>query len=85
VLGQQATIDDLGDGGALTFGQLPLLALARVLLSTLLLIGAVLPAGVLTHTPLSPARYEGLRQPFALAAIAILLPVAVVALATALS
>jgi hypothetical protein len=85
VLGQQATIGDLGNGGDLTFGELPLLALALVLLSSLLLVGAVLPPAVVARTPLSLARYEGFRQPLTLAAIAILLPVAIVALATALS
>jgi hypothetical protein len=85
VLGQQVTIGDLGNGGDLTFGQLPLLALALVLLSSLLLIAAVLPTGVVARTSVSPAQYEGFRQPLALAAIAILLPVAVVALAIALT
>jgi hypothetical protein len=85
VLGQQATISDLGNGGDLTFGQLPLLAFALVLLSTLLLIGTVLPPGVVARTPVSPTRYESFRQPLVLAAIAILLPVAVVTLVVALS
>jgi hypothetical protein len=85
VLGQQATIGELGDGGDLTYGQLPLLAFALVLLSTLLLIGTVLPPGVVARTPVSPARYESYRQPLTLAAIGILLPVAVVALVVALS
>jgi hypothetical protein len=56
-----------------------------VLLSTLLLIGTVLPPGVVARTPVSPARYESFRQPLTLAAIGILLPVAVVALVVALS
>jgi hypothetical protein len=85
VLGQQATIGGVGDGGDLTFGPLPLLALAFVLFSSLLLVGAVLPPGVIAHTPLSAARFARFRQPLALAAIAILLPVALVALAAALS
>lgn len=85
VLGQQKTIGDLGDGGALTFGQLPLIALALVLLSSLLLVGAVLPPSVVARTPVPPARYEALREPLALAAIGILVPVAVVALAVALT
>jgi hypothetical protein len=84
-LGQQATIGDPGSGGELTFGQLPLLALALVLLSSLLLVGAVLPPGVVARTPVSPASFARVRQPLALAAIAILLPVAFVALAAALS
>lgn len=85
VLGQQVTIGDVGDGGALTFGQLPLIALALVLLSSLLLVGAVAPPGVVARAPVSPARYERLRQPLALAALGILLPVAAVALAIGLS
>jgi hypothetical protein len=85
VLGQQVTIGEVGNGGALTFGQLPLIALALVLLSSLLLVGAVLPPGVVARTSVSRARYDSLRQAFALAAIGILLPVAVIALATALS
>jgi hypothetical protein len=85
VLGQQVTIGGVDNGGALTFGQLPLIALALVLLSSLLLVGAVLPPGVVARTPVSPAQYEGVRQPLALAAIGILLPVAVVALTIALS
>lgn len=84
VLGNQATID-LGDGGGLTFGRLPLVALALVLLSSLLLVGALLPPGVIAHTPVSPAGFARIRQPLALAAIAILLPVAFVSLAAALS
>jgi hypothetical protein len=83
VLGQQKTI--VGDGGELTFGQLPLLALALVLLSSLLMVGAVMPPGVVARTPLPPERYEALREPLALAAIGILLPVVVVALAVALA
>jgi hypothetical protein len=82
-LGQQKTI--VGDGGELTFGQLPLLALGLVLLSSLLVVGAVLPPGVVARTPVPPARYEALREPLALAAIGILVPVAVIALAVALA
>jgi hypothetical protein len=84
VLGDQATIKP-GDGGGLTFGQFPVLALSLVLLSSLLLVGALLPPGVIAHTPVSPARFAGIRQRLALAAIAILLPVALVSLAAALS
>lgn len=82
VLGQEAT---LTDGGALTFGQLPLVALALVLLSSLLLVGAVAPPGVIARSRLSPTSYARVRQPLALAAIGILVPVALVALAVALS
>jgi hypothetical protein len=84
VLGQQETLGELGNGGSLTFGHLPLLALALVFFSSLLVVGAVLPPGVVARTPVSPVRYEHLREPLALAAIGILLPVAIVALATAL-
>jgi hypothetical protein len=85
VLGQQLAIPDLGDGGALTFGQLPLVALALVLLSSLLLVGAVLPPAVVARTPISVNTFARLRQPLALAAIVILLPVAFVTLLAALS
>jgi hypothetical protein len=84
VLGARATIDP-GDGGRLSFGQLPLLALSLVLLSSVLLVGALLPPGALAHMPVSPARFAHIRQRLALAAIAILLAVAFVWLATALS
>lgn len=85
ILGQQTVIGDVGSGGELTFGQLPLLALALVFFSSLLLVGAVLPPGVVARTPVSPASFARARQPLALAAMAILLPVAVVTLAAALS
>jgi hypothetical protein len=85
VLGEQVTISDLPDGGGLTFGSLPLLALTLVLFSSLLLVGAVLPPGVIARARLSPADFARFRQPLALAAIGILVPVAVVALLVALS
>jgi hypothetical protein len=85
VLGQQRTLTDLGDGGGLTFGQLPLLALGLVLVSSLLLVGAVLPPGVVARTSMSPTNYARAREPLALAALGILVPVAVVALVVALS
>jgi hypothetical protein len=85
VLGEQATISDLADGGSLTFGNLPLLALTLVLFSSLLLVGAVLPPGVIARARLSPGDFARFRQPLALAAIGILVPVAVVALLVALS
>jgi hypothetical protein len=85
VLADQGTIDLSEGGGGLTFGPLPLLALSLVILSSLLLVGALLPPGVIAHTPVSPARFARIRQPLALAAIAILLPVAAVSLAAALS
>jgi hypothetical protein len=83
VLGQQATLTD--DGGGLTFGQLPLVALALVLLSSLLLVAAVAPPGVIARARVSTLSYARIRQPLALAAIGILVPVAIVALAVALS
>jgi hypothetical protein len=79
ILGQQATLSDTGDGGGLTFDHLPLLALALVLLSSILLLGSVVPPGVVARTGLSPAEYARARQALALAAIGILITVAVVA------
>jgi hypothetical protein len=52
------------------------LPLGLVLLSSLLLAVAVLPPSVLARTPLSPASFASYRQPLALAAIGILVPVA---------
>lgn len=83
VLGQQATSGGLGNG-ELTSGELPLLALGLVLLSSLLLVGALVPPGVVALTPVSPASFARARQPLALTAIAIFLPVAFVALGAAL-
>jgi hypothetical protein len=85
VLGEQQAISDVGEGGGLTFGQLPLVALALVLVSSGLLVGAVLPPGVVARTPVSPSSYARAREPLALAALGILVPVAVVALVVALS
>jgi hypothetical protein len=85
VLGEQVTIPKVGDGDALSFGRLPLVALALVLLSSLLLVAAVLPPAAVGRTPVSEATFERLRQPLALAAIGILLPVAFVTLLSALS
>ena len=85
VLGQQLAIPEFADGAALSFGQLPLVALALVLVSSLLLVGAVLPPGVVARTPISLNTFARLRQPLALAAIVILLPVAFVTLLAALS
>jgi hypothetical protein len=85
VLGEQATLTDLGEGGGLTFGQLPLLAFALVLFSSVLLLSAVLPPGVVSRARLSPASYARARQPLVLASIGILVPVALVALIVALS
>ena len=84
VLGQQATAGSLGNDGEL-IGQLPLLALGLVLLSSLLLAGAVLPPAFVARSPVSPERFAQFRQPLANSAMALLLPVAFVALAAALS
>jgi hypothetical protein len=85
VLGERARVDT-GGGGAdvLSFGQLPSAALSLVLLSSLLLIGALLPPGVVALTPVSPARFARIRQPLAVTAVAILTPLAVASLAAAL-
>jgi hypothetical protein len=85
VLGQQKALSDLDGGGGLTFGGLPLVALGLVLASSLLLVGAVLPPGLVARTPVSPLSYARAREPLALAALGILVPVAVVALVVALS
>jgi hypothetical protein len=87
VLGERATVATTGGGGggALTFGRLPFVALSLVLLSSFLLVGALLPAGAVAHTPVSPAFYARVRQPLALAAVGILIPLAVGSLAAALS
>lgn len=85
VLGQQKALTDVGEGGGLTFGQLPLVALGLVLVSSFLLVGAVLPPGLVARTPVSPADYARAREPLALAALGILVPVAVVAIVVAIS
>jgi hypothetical protein len=84
VLGAQATVDRGGDGG-LRFGQAPFVALSLVLLSSLLLVGALLPPAVVALTPFSPARFARVRQRLVLIAVAILVPVALGSLAAALS
>jgi hypothetical protein len=84
VLGDQAAVG-LEDDSGLTFGQLPLLALLLVLVSSVLLVGALLPPGVIARTPLSPLRFARIRQRLALAAVVILIPVAFASLAAALS
>jgi hypothetical protein len=85
VLGQQLSIPDLVGGDPLSFGQLPLVALGLVLLSSLLLVGAVLPPEAVARTPMQVSTFARLRQPLALAAIVILLPVAFLTLLSALS
>jgi hypothetical protein len=85
VLGEQATVTTGGEGGgALTFGQFPFLALSLVLLSSLLLVGALLPTGLIARTPVSAASFARLRQPLAMAAVGILIPLAVSSLVAAL-
>jgi hypothetical protein len=84
-LGERARVDTGGErADVLSFGQLPSAALSLVLLSSLLLIGALLPPGVVARTPVSPARFARIRQPLAVAAVAILAPLAVASLAAAL-
>jgi hypothetical protein len=84
VLGAQATVATGGDGGALSFGRLPVVALSLVLLSSLLLVGALLPAPVIARMPVSPAFFGRIREPLALAAVGILSSLAVVSLVAAL-
>lgn len=85
MLGDQATVATRrGGGGALSFGRLPFVALSLVLLSSLLLVGALLPPAVVGQTPVSPAFFARIRQPLALAAVAILIALAVGSLGAAL-
>jgi hypothetical protein len=65
-----------GAGDATAADDGVLLSLGLILLSSVLLAGAVLPPSVVAHTPLSPASYAHYRQPLVLAAIGILVPVA---------
>jgi hypothetical protein len=86
VLGDRATVTAGGEaGGTLTFGQFPFLALSLLLLSSLLLVGALLPTGVIARTPVSAASFGRLRQPLAMAAVGILIPLAVGSVVAALS
>jgi hypothetical protein len=80
-----AGVDGDGGAGGLGIGRLQFVALSLVLLSSLLLVGALLPPAVIAHSPLSPVRFARIRQPLALVAVAILLPVALGSLAAALS
>jgi helix-turn-helix protein len=57
-------------------GDMRLVPYGLVFVSSLLLAGAVLPAGVVARTPVSPASFARYRQRLALAAIGILAPVA---------
>jgi hypothetical protein len=83
-LGKRATVE-VNNEGTLGFGQLPLLALSLVLLSSLLLVGALLPPGVIARAGVSPIRYRRMRQPLALTAVAVLLPLALGTIVAALS
>jgi hypothetical protein len=74
-----------GDGHGLTFGESQLLRLGLALISSLLLVGAVLPPPVIARTPVSPASFARYRQPLALAAIGLLVSVAVFTLLDALA
>jgi hypothetical protein len=73
--------DSGGEGGGADFG----VALGLVLLSSLLLGVSVLPPGVVARTPVSSESFARYRQPLALAAIGILIPVVLFALSTALT
>jgi hypothetical protein len=59
------------EGGGLTFG----VTLALLLLSALLFAASALPLSFVERTPVSSARFARYRQPLALAAIGILVPV----------
>jgi hypothetical protein len=65
-----------GEGDGLSFGG-SLLSLGLVLLSSLLLVGAVLPPALIARTGVSPASFARYRQPLALAAIGLLVSVSV--------
>jgi hypothetical protein len=69
------------EGGGLTFGVM----LGLLLLSSLLFAASVLPPSVVERTPVSSARFARYRQPFALVAIGILVPVALFGLLVALT
>jgi transcriptional regulator with XRE-family HTH domain len=82
-----AEVADLGgDGGDdLTSGRLRFLALGLVFVSSLLLLGAVLPPSLVARSPVPPATFARYRQPLALAAIGILAPVTLFALLLAVA
>jgi hypothetical protein len=78
--------DMLASGsGDLPTRDLRLLTLVLLVLSSLLLIGAVLPPGVVARGPVPQPTFDRYRQRLALAAIGILAPVTVVALLIALA
>jgi hypothetical protein len=64
-------------------GSLGILALGLVVLSSLLVVLAVLPPRLVARTPVARARYARYREPLALAAIGIFASVTVVALLVA--
>jgi transcriptional regulator with XRE-family HTH domain len=74
-----------GDGDGLNLGELQLLPVALVLLSSLLLVGAALPPNLVARTSVPPASFARYRQPLALAGIGILVSVAVFTLLVALT
>ena len=82
-----AEVADLGgdDDGELTSSRLRFLALGLVLVSSLLLLGAVLPPSLVARSPVSPATFARYRQPLALAAIGVLAPVTLFALLLAVA
>jgi transcriptional regulator with XRE-family HTH domain len=63
----------------------PLVTLGLVFLSSLLLLGAALPESVVARTRVSSATFARYREPLALAALGILLPVALFTLGSALT
>jgi hypothetical protein len=69
----------------LALQEVPILTLSLVLLSSLLLVGAALPPGIVARTPMSQATFERYREPLGLAAIGILIPVALLSVLAALT
>jgi hypothetical protein len=82
-----AEVASLGGDGrdVLTSSNLRFLALGLVFVSSLLLLGAVLPPSLVARTPVAPATFARYRQPLALAAIGILAPVTLFALLLAVA
>jgi hypothetical protein len=85
VLGARAELDTGSGAGSLGLGQLPAVALTLVFLASLLIVGSLLPPSVVARTPVPVARFARLRQPLALAAVGILIPLAVLSTAAALA
>jgi Helix-turn-helix domain len=65
--------------------EVPILTLTLVFLSSLLLVGAALPPGIVARTPVSQATFARYREPLGLAAIGILIPVALFSVLAALT